>query len=105
LGGFRPNPRDFQKMLAAKVIRGHAVANSFAKALSDSQKEVHMGQRITDHRREVANGRMKHFTMLDKRQVGEAHHSAVRSLHQRPETRSSDQRLQHFLRIDRGWTA
>lgn len=64
-----------------------------------------MGQRVTDHRREVANGRLKHFVELDRRDGSETHHPGKRSLDRRPASRNSVERLRQYLRIERGWLA
>lgn len=64
-----------------------------------------MGHRIADHRREVATGRMKYFTLLDRLSDTAPRHPVLRGLDQRPVTRSSATRIQQFLRIERGYRA
>ncbi|SEN12917.1 hypothetical protein SAMN05216227_100811 [Pseudorhodobacter antarcticus] len=62
-----------------------------------------MTKHLADHRTAPDAPRQQHFWALAKHEG--ATHPAVRALTQRPTERDDAQRLQHFLRIERGHTA
>ncbi|MGB3146374.1 MAG: hypothetical protein WBA91_01300 [Paracoccaceae bacterium] len=64
-----------------------------------------MGQRATDHYRQVANGRQKYFFALDRQDENPFLQSGRHSQHRQPDENTGATRLQHFLRIDRGRAA
>ena len=64
-----------------------------------------MTKHIADHRRAPDTPRRKHFWALENRKEGAAPHPAIRALSQRPQASGDSQRVQHYLRIERGVTA